>query len=541
MKNLKKIIIGAVSGAIVAFLFTAFPAHAAIYPAQLTQYQVIGSGATSGDTTLTLNSFNDIDGNALTMSKFGTIGFGTIEPNNGSQEESIYFTGVTTNSNGTVALTGVHDVGFLYPFTITSGITKNHAGGVTFVVSNTSYFYYRMFSILDNDETITGSWLFPTPTNGSNAATKTYVDNLVNGGTVSTDRVVVAATAGESVATGTVLYLKQSDALWYKASVSIPEASSTILGIAQGSATVGLGINGGVLTTGLDANQSSLTPGRNYFLSSVSGVITVSTSTRYIGRAKSATSLYFDTYSANIPFLSGPNSFTGNNSFTTGTSTFATSSINIGAFPAYQIGKNIKIFSSTGTTTFNVPSGVTKLSVRVWGAGGGGGTSSGSSGGAAAGGGGQGGYTEAIVDVTGSSTIQVFVGTHGIAGTGATTNGTAGGWSTFGTNGSYLYATGGSGGFSRNGGGVASSTPGGMGFLGDLNQGGEPGQPGSGTGTAAGAGGNGGGPGAGYSGACPSSGVATLSFNAGGGGSCGVSGDSRNGSDGGDGRVSISW
>ncbi len=119
---------------------------------------------------------------------------------------------------------------------------------------------------------------------------------------------------------------------------------------------------------------------------------------------------------------------------TLASSTFATTSLNIGAFNAYWIGKNIQVFSNTGTSTFTVPNGITKVWVRMVGGGGGGGAGGANNNGA---GGGAGGYVEKMLDITGTSSIIVFVGNGGTAGAGAGANGT---WSTFGSNGFYLIA-----------------------------------------------------------------------------------------------------
>lgn len=142
-------------------------------------------------------------------------------------------------------------------------------------------------------------------------------------------------------------------------------------------------------------------------------------------------------------------------SFTSASTTFATSSINIGSFPAYSIGKNIQVITTTGTSTFSVPSGVTKVNVKLVGAGGGGNSGSGAN--VGGGGGGGGGYSEEMVDVSGTSTIQVYIGVGG----GANENG---GPTKFGTNGFYLSATGGS--FGTTG---AAGGNGGVGSNGDLN------------------------------------------------------------------------
>jgi len=156
--------------------------------AQLQPFTLAGSGSNLGDTSFTLSSFNDIDGNALAMTAFGSKGYGTLEPGSAAQEEQISFTGITTNSDGSVTLTGVSNVDFLYPYTETSGLAKIHAGGVRFVISNTSGFYGSFANTLD-DETITGDWTFSTTPQISNdpvanldAANKEYVDGVAVSG-----------------------------------------------------------------------------------------------------------------------------------------------------------------------------------------------------------------------------------------------------------------------------------------------------------------------------------------------------------------------
>ena len=108
----------------------------------------------------------------------------------------------------------------------------------------------------------------------------------------------------------------------------------------------------------------------------------------------------------------------------------------------------IATYSYTGSTqTFNVPAGVTSISVKMWGAAGG---SSDNSSTATSG---AGGYAEATVDVTGQSTVTVYVGGGG-SGAGAGAASTPGGWG---------YGSGGAGqGGGAGGGGSAitfSTTP----------------------------------------------------------------------------------
>lgn len=162
----------------------------------------------------------------------------------------------------------------------------------------------------------------------------------------------------------------------------------------------------------------------------------------------------------------------GANFTLSGTSTMATStSYFTNGIRLIEIGKNTTVITNTGTSTFTVPSGVSVVNVKVVGGGGGGGNSSC---GAAnqtcsGGGGGGGGYAEGNINVSGTTSIQVFVGSGG-------GEEAAGTWSTFGTNGFYLSATGGNGAvnqtgnFGGNGSGGHINIPGGKGGNGQTAQ-----------------------------------------------------------------------
>lgn len=267
-----------------------------IYPVQSQSFQLIGSGAVAGGTTLTLQSFKDILGTNFAMASFGSLGFATIEPNT-SNEDSITFTGITQNSDGTATLTGVNSVLFITPFTTGSGFRLSHAGATTLIITNTSAFY-NTFGNKNNDEVLTGYWTAPNPLSTQGIATKTYVDNLVNGGTVSVDRVIPVATAGETVAAGNIVYLKAADGRWWKADADLTATIYDVqLGIAQGAGTAGNAITGGVLIEGYDTNQSGLTTGTVYYVSNTAGGISSSagTNTKVVGNGgQTATKLYFN-------------------------------------------------------------------------------------------------------------------------------------------------------------------------------------------------------------------------------------------------------
>ena len=171
-----------------------------IHTIQLQPFSLAGAGTSIGATSIILTSFTKIDGTTVTMTDFGTIGYGTLEPSTAVQEEQISFSGVTQNINGTATLTGVKTVLMYSPYTETSGLTKSHAGGTVFIVSDNPGLW-NTFTNKQNNETITGTWImsggissigggattfasFPispssAPTTNYQLANKKYVDDTV--------------------------------------------------------------------------------------------------------------------------------------------------------------------------------------------------------------------------------------------------------------------------------------------------------------------------------------------------------------------------
>jgi hypothetical protein len=139
-------------------------------------------------------NFVDLNGNLLLMTAFGDKGFGTLEPKT-PRAELISWTGITQNVDGSATLTGVtRNLRAISPYDQVSITGFQHAGGTSFVVSNTPAFYNEMSS-RDNDETITGIYTFTNPnvprmdvqpTYGAGTeeylATKEYVDNVAIAG-----------------------------------------------------------------------------------------------------------------------------------------------------------------------------------------------------------------------------------------------------------------------------------------------------------------------------------------------------------------------
>lgn len=264
---------------------------------------LFGSGISSTDTSITLSNFVLPDGETLiTMSDFGSIGFGTIEPGT-SREEQISFTGITQNGDDTATLTGVtRGLRFVSPYDEVSDNKFPHAGGSTFVVTNTAGFYNNL-TAKGNDETITGKYTFTaipdstdTPLSDNDLATKKYVDDNVNGGEVSINKIVVSGTAGQTLTAGQLVYLKVSDSKWWKVDADLTATIDNVkLGITQGTADADALISGGVLVSGIHTT-TGLTANSLYYASNTAGAIATSAGTlrKVIGQAISTTQLHFD-------------------------------------------------------------------------------------------------------------------------------------------------------------------------------------------------------------------------------------------------------
>lgn len=164
-------------------------------------------------------------------------------------------------------------------------------------------------------------------------------------------------------------------------------------------------------------------------------------------------------------------------------------------YSAGGISQNGQVYTTQGASSFTVPSGVTSLTVKLWGGGGGGGA-----GGSAAAGGAGGGAGEATgtISVTPGETLTVYVGGGGSAGTRNTAGGGGGGgaYSSIyrGTTALAIAAGGGGGGGGRNSagntGGAGGAGGGTNGIAGATS--GAGGGGGGGTQSAGGAGGTGG-------------------------------------------------
>jgi hypothetical protein len=384
------------------------------FPAAGMTYALSGAGVSRTATTITLSSFTlPQTGRKILDADLSNTFYLTLEPGNTTRQEIVSCTTVVQNVSGSATLSGcARGLLPITPYTASSTYAFPHGGGSQAILSDPPQLF-NQYLAKDNNGTTTGIIEGIAPTLPNQFATKAYVDGAAFGG---------IGNASET-ATGTV-----------EIATAIEAASSTQNG------TLGrLTIPASLATS----TYNSATAALRVLMSDNSGFLD-------------------DDF---LPALIAKNlTFSGSIAFSGALDVQATSTAMIGDFPAWQIGKQRQVFTNTGTTTFAVPSGITKVKVTTVGAGAGGGScaTGGSGAGDGGGGGGAGGIAIENVDVTGTTSIQVFVGTAGVGATSA--NGTNGTWSTFGTNGFYNSASGGSGGASEGDGGG-----GGVGSGGDMN------------------------------------------------------------------------
>jgi hypothetical protein len=381
---------------------------------QAQKFSLSGSGASIGDTTITLQSMLGINGTAITTTDIGTAGFGTIEPGNGTQEEAIKFTGITQNSNGTATLTGVSSVLFISPYTATSGLSKTHAGATTFILSNDAAFYGAILDYVDNSLMASG-----IPATNLVAG----ISKLSVAAVSAANPIVVGDNDTRMLASGTALYVGGIT------NTSIPYVVAT--GTTQ------------AYTATLASSVSSLASGTYiHFLAPSTNASSVTLNVNGLG-AKTIKK----------PFSS---SLASGEILTGQVTSVVYDGTSFQLQNQSQVGPIINTYITSGTWT--KPAGLKYVIAEVVGGGGGASSSSASSGGAGAGGG---GYSRKKILATTLGTTE----TVSVGGGGAST--VNGGTTSFGA---HCSATGGNG-------ATANTAPGngGSGSSGDLNTSGSPG------------------------------------------------------------------
>lgn len=397
------------------------------------------SGAIAvGATSFTIASVTDEDG--VTLSD-GIYCF-TIDRDSSDAKE--YLVGQLTASTKTVA--SISSAG--RQGGMTANAQRAHRIGANVIISDHSTLsaFSRIFSGVDTIPVSAPLAYTSNPTLSSAAqlATKGYVDSVVTGGTVNTDRIILGSqTAGETVAAGDIVYFKSSDSRWWKADADLTATfSNVLLGVAQGSGTAGNTITGGVLIYGKCDSFTGLTATATYYLSNTAGGVATSAGTYSVilGQAFSTTGIFFN-----------PNTL----------APIATSSGSGDAGKLVKLNSNgyldetilrpqatpnvITVAYAASPYTWTKDTGLKFIEVELWGGGGGGGIYYAT--GARAGGGAGGGYVKhRIYAASLGATETVTIGGGGGAGTGNSSGG-SGDNTTFG---SLLTAYGGHGGDSDN-------------------------------------------------------------------------------------------
>lgn len=435
-----------------------------ILPVAGITYYLAGTGISSSATSFTLTSFTITQtGMLITDAMMSETFYFTLEPGSRNRQEIVGCTTVTQNADGTATISGCsRGLSPVTPYTASTTYAFAHAGGSVAILSNPPQLYNQV-AIKDNDETITGLWDFPEPVAGTNPATKDYVLSVVTGGSISIDSTIIGGLAGENFATGSVVYLKPSDARWYKADADdVSTFSDRQLGIAQSVGTAGDSVIDGVLIYGIDdVTQSAMTPGALQWLSTTAGATTTSTTTQALGVAIDATTINFNPQIIQSAIYTSTTFFNG-----TTTASSSTAIIGFGSAPSTTV------FSTAGVTAYQKNPLARVIVVEVVGGGGGGGNYVDTTDDKYGTGGGGGGYSrETFTSNELSASTTVVVG----AGGGAET---AGGTSYFGgttTASALLYATGGGAGGDTS----SSAGSGGQGTNGDINIKGGPGDSGA--------------------------------------------------------------
>ncbi len=244
-----------------------------------TKKTTLSYGISDSATTIRLDNLLKLDGTAMSATDIGDLLYGTFDPGTSREEIfSIIGTNVTVNSDGTVDITSVvRGLKEVEPYN-TGGFATDHPAGAVVIFGNNPQVYSQL-AFLANNNVFTGYNEGLDPLTAQGYVTRDYMLALINGGTVSVNRMVVAGTAGETVVAGNLLYLKLSDGFWWKADADLVATLDNVqLAIAQGAGTAGNAISGGVLLSGVDTNNTG-TSGAYGYASNTAGSIGTSAGT----------------------------------------------------------------------------------------------------------------------------------------------------------------------------------------------------------------------------------------------------------------------
>lgn len=140
----------------------------------------LSSNIGTSNTTAIVSGMIGLDGVDLTQSDFGTIIYGTFEPNT-PREEAVSFT-ITSNTAGVANIDfGVSGRGLIgkSPYG-TGGIAYAHSAGAKLVISNNPNLFNK-FAAKDNNETVVGDWTFSGDNTHSGIETFTSTVDVTGG------------------------------------------------------------------------------------------------------------------------------------------------------------------------------------------------------------------------------------------------------------------------------------------------------------------------------------------------------------------------
>lgn len=303
--------------------------------------QISGSIA-AGDTSFTLASATDDDGNALAAGKY------CFTVNNGRSNKQ-YLIG---QLNGT-AVTSVKTVD--RRGNETSGAQYSARSGSPVMISDFAALQ-RVADILRGQVDLDGSNPIsydaePTLVDREELATVGYVLDNVSGGTVDFDnQIITGVVAGETIAAGDWVFFNTADQEWYLIDAdTAAEVDGAYIGVALGSGTDGVSITGGIQISGV-YTTTGLTAGSVYYLSNTAGDIGTSAGTteRAIGVALSTTKLLLNFQEKQLPTANEKAGMSGVNNPPSATNPLVTT--NDLSDPTFKP-TQVVVFTSSGTWT----------------------------------------------------------------------------------------------------------------------------------------------------------------------------------------------
>ncbi len=312
-----------------------------VYIVKAQKTKLRGNLSTSA-TQVVLDNLIDSKGDAIAMASFGE--WFVLVVKQGTKIEMIKCDGLTQNGNGSATCdvaTNGRGLSPVYPYT-GSASGEDFLSGAEVIITNDPVTV--MYYMLSNDNVWTGLNQFSQAPNimsnavvSTGAVRKSQLDSALLGVATSVS-VVVEGIAGETISDGQLIYFDFTADAWLKCDADTASTvNNVLLGIAQGSGTIGNQISNGVLLRGTDDAQSGMTAGDIMYASNTAGSISASTGTTpvAVGIAKNATQLYFEPrfntgLSTNqINAINGANSPSGSNVFLTANDASATPSANI--------------------------------------------------------------------------------------------------------------------------------------------------------------------------------------------------------------------